>query len=233
MRIKDSQAGRLKTALFLLFLVAVAVTYWWLQTPEQQSTHNTAPPTTPQDMVALEEFIPDIKIDLKYATTDNFTGEVIYDDHTAYLRRGTAEKLKAAQAEFKAKGYSLKIWDAYRPPSAQFKLWEKFPDARFVINPHQGFSYHSRGVAVDVTLVDNKGKQLLMPTGFDDFTEKANRDFNDVSEEAAKNALFLEQIMKKHGFDSIFYEWWHFVDNDREKYPVYDIESDSSAIIPD
>ena len=182
------------------------------------------PKVFPQDMVNLAEFIPDIQVDLRYATVNNFTAAKIYDDDTAYLRRGTAEKLKAAQAEFATHGYTIKVWDAYRPPAAQFKLWEKVPDARFVINPHKGYSYHSRGVAVDVTLVDEKGQEVIMPTGFDDFTARANRDYNDLDRETAANTRFLEEIMVKHGFKSIYYEWWHFVDSDKDKYPVYEPE---------
>ena len=190
--------------------------------PLQEETKETTPKVSPQDMVNLAEFIPGIQINLRYATPNNFTGAIIYDDNTAYLRRGTAEKLKAAQAEFVTHGYTIKVWDAYRPPAAQFKLWEKVPDARFVINPHKGYSYNSRGVAVDVTLVDEKGREVIMPTGFDDFTARANRDYSDLDQETAANARFLEEIMVKHGFSSIYYEWWHFIDSDKDKYPVYE-----------
>ncbi|HHV15043.1 MAG TPA: M15 family metallopeptidase [Gelria sp.] len=197
--------------------------------PSQEERVKEAPPrvipkTSPQDMVNLAEFIPEIKVELRYATPDNFTGAVIYDDDTAYLRRGTAEKLKAAQAEFAAHGYTIKVWDAYRPPAAQFKLWEKVPDARFVINPHKDYSHHSRGTAVDVTLIDENGQEVIMPTGFDDFTARADRDYSDLNPETAANARFLEEIMEKHGFNSIFYEWWHFIDSDKDKYPVYEPE---------
>lgn len=180
------------------------------------------PKVSPQDMVNLAEFIPGIQVDLRYATPNNFTGTVIYDNNTAYLRRGTAEKLKAAQAEFATHGYTIKVWDAYRPPAAQFKLWEKVPDARFVINPHKGYSYHSRGAAVDITLIDKNGQEVIMPTGFDDFTARADRNYSDLDQESAANARFLEEIMVKHGFKSIHYEWWHFIDSDKDKYPVYD-----------
>ena len=190
--------------------------------PLQKETEETTPKVSPQDMVNLAEFIPRIQVDLRYATPNNFTSAIIYDDDTAYLRRGTAEKLKAAQAEFVTHGYTIKVWDAYRPPAAQFKLWEKVPDARFVINPHKGYSYHSRGVAVDITLVDEKGQEVIMPTGFDDFTARVDRDYSDLDQETAANARFLEEIMVKHGFSSIYYEWWHFIDSNKDKYPVYE-----------
>ncbi|MGI5911310.1 MAG: M15 family metallopeptidase [Syntrophomonadaceae bacterium] len=206
-------------------ITLITATFFYLQSPpfKKQAVQNTSEKLSQQDMVALNEYIPDLKIDLRYATAKNFTGTKIYEKNIAYLRRGTAEKLKAAQAEFSSMGYTIKVWDAYRPPAAQFSLWNSYPDSRFVINPHKGFSYHSRGVAVDVTLVKGN-KEIPMPTGFDDFTARANRDYSDVSKEVADNARLLEQIMVKHGFNSIFYEWWHFIDQDKDQYPVYYLE---------
>ncbi|MGS0765866.1 M15 family metallopeptidase [Syntrophomonas curvata] len=207
--------------IFVFFISALSLALHFLPSKEKV-VRNADFKATAQDMIALDEHIPEIMVDLRYATTDNFTRTKIYDDDTAYLRRGTAEKLKAAQADFTASGYGIKVWDAYRPPTAQFKLWNKCPDARFVINPHQGYSYHSRGVAVDITLVDKEGRELPMPTGFDDFTAKADRDYGDIDEERARNARLLEQIMLKHGFQSIHYEWWHFIDSDKDRYSVID-----------
>lgn len=209
----------------LAFIVCAAICFYLYSLSfHHTEVRNTQSKASVQDMVVLDKHIPDIKVELRYATINNFTGAKIYDNGTAYLRRGTADKLKSAQAEFAAKGCSIKVWDAYRSPSAQFSLWDKFPDARFVINPHKGFSYHSRGVAVDITLIDNKGRELPMPTGFDDFSAKADRDYGDIDEEKARNARLLEQVMLKHGFQSIHYEWWHFVDSDRDRYPVIDLE---------
>ncbi|HQA08020.1 MAG TPA: M15 family metallopeptidase [Syntrophomonadaceae bacterium] len=177
---------------------------------------------SPEDlvMVNLKEYIPSLHIDIRYAGENNILRRPIYSSPHAYLRLGTAKKLKKAQEEFLDCGYSLKIWDAYRPPQAQFELWKEYPDARFLVNPNIRPSQHSHGIAVDVTLVDKQGNELDMPSGFDDFTAKADRDYNDVSEEQANNALLLEMIMKENGFDSIFYEWWHFIDHDRAYYDV-------------
>lgn len=172
------------------------------------------------DMIDVQEYIPGIAVELKYSSMDNVFGEAVYESNRAYLRRGTAEKLRAAQEDFQDRGLSLKLWDAYRPPSAQFKLWEIMPDRRFVANPYEGFSYHSRGVAVDVTLLDQDGRELSMPSAFDDFTPRADRDYSDVSSEQMDNACLLEKVMEKHGFRSIYYEWWHFTDQNRDGYPV-------------
>ncbi len=166
------------------------------------------------ELVQVRDYIPSVYVDLKYATQDNFTGEVIYDFTEPSLRYGTVKKLAAVQAALLEQGYSLKIWDAYRPTSAQFRLWEICPDATFVANPNTGFSSHSRGNTVDVTLVRSDGSEPEMPTGFDDFTSRADRDYSDVSAEAAKNALLLEQTMASHGFRCYAAEWWHFSDVD-------------------
>ena len=171
-----------------------------------------------QVMVPVCDVIPDMQVELKYATADNFTGHVIYPFQQAYLRFGTVKKLAQAQAEFRKLGLRLKLWDGFRPVSAQFKLWEVCPDPTFVANPTKGFSSHSRGNTVDVTLVGLDGTELEMPSAFDDFSGKANRDYSDSTKTAADHAQLLEILMEKHGFYGYFDEWWHFYDNDQ--YPV-------------
>lgn len=166
-------------------------------------------------LVKLKEIIPTLEIDLRYASDRNFTGKKLYQDETAYLRRETAAKLKMAQEEALNRGYSLKIWDAYRHPEAQFTMWEAYPDPNFVANPHTGFSDHSRGIAVDVTLVDRQGNELVMPSAFDAFGAKADRDYRDVGSAEAANARILEEIMTKSGFWGLSSEWWHFADTQR------------------
>lgn len=163
-------------------------------------------------LVRVVDYIPQIVIDLKYATADNFTGSVIYDFSEAYLRYGTVKKLAEVQKELESQGLGLKIWDAFRPISAQFRLWEIYPDATYVANPNKGFSSHSRGNTVDVTLVDLEGKAVEMPTEFDDFTTKADRDYEDCSETERENAELLEKIMSEHEFKPYQGEWWHYSD---------------------
>jgi D-alanyl-D-alanine dipeptidase len=153
-------------------------------------------------------------VELRYATEDNFTGERIYPFADAYLRYGTVKKLLLAQDTLRAKGLGLKLWDAFRPVSAQFTLWEVCPDPRYVADPRTGFSSHSRGNTVDITLVDAMGQELPMPTGFDDFSALADRNYSDCPEEAAQNALLLQSVMEEAGFTGYFGEWWHFSDTD-------------------
>lgn len=165
------------------------------------------------DFVNVQWYIPDVQVELRYAGSNNFTGETIYNYHDAYLRYGTVCKLMEVCKELAEQGLYLKIWDAFRPVSAQFKLWETFPDSRYVANPNRGFSAHSRGNALDVTLVDAYGNELPMPSEFDDFTDAANRDYKLCSEEERKNAKILEAAMEKHGFHGYWGEWWHFSDS--------------------
>lgn len=173
---------------------------------------------TDDEMVRVLDYIPDMVIDLKYATTENFTGQVIYDDSDAYLRYGTVKKLMQVQEALKAKGYKLVLWDGYRPVAAQYKLWDICPDSRYVANPNKGFSKHSRGNTVDITIVTLEGQVVEMPTGFDDFTKKADREYSDVSMKAAQNSQMLEDIMIEAGFSGYSGEWWHY--SDTTEYPV-------------
>ena len=194
-----------------------------LETETQLET--AVPEPAPEDFVRVLDYIPDMYQELKYAADRNFTGQVIYDFSDAYLRYGTVKKLAAVCNDLAELGLSLKIWDGFRPVSAQFKLWEVCPDPTFVANPEKGFSSHSRGNTVDVTLVDRDGNELEMPSEFDDFSAKANRDFSDCTETAAAHAQLLEVLMEKHGFYGYFDEWWHFYDNDQ--YPVEETFSPS------
>lgn len=183
----------------------------------------TAPEPDDEALVAVADYIPDIVVELCYGGTDNFTGQVIYDFQEAYLRYGTVKKLAQVQQALKAQGLGLKIWDAYRPPSAQFRLWEICPDPTFVADPSKGFSNHSRGNTVDLTLVDSRGQELEMPTEFDDFSPLADRNYTDCGETARKNALLLEEIMVQFGFRPYFGEWWHFTDT--QSYEVLETGS--------
>lgn len=170
------------------------------------------------DLVRILDYIPGLYVDLKYATEENFTGTAIYEFTDARLRYGTVKKLKAAQAELEKQGYSLKIWDAYRPVSAQLTLWEICPDPAYVSDPNTGYSSHCRGNTVDMTLVMADGSEVEMPTGFDDFSPLADRDYSDIPEPAKSNALLLEALLFSHGFLGYAGEWWHY--SDSEGYPV-------------
>lgn len=189
------------------------------ETPTPVSASPSAPPVVADDeLVEVIDYIPTLYVDLKYATTDNFTGQIIYDFFDARLRYGTVVKLAAVQAQLAQQGYSLKIWDAYRPVSAQFKLWNICPNPVYVSDPNKGFSKHSRGNTIDVTLVKADGSEIEMPSGFDDFTALADRDYSDVSKTARVNVRLLEDTMTAGGFKGYSGEWWHY--SDSTDYPV-------------
>lgn len=141
------------------------------------------PTPEPEDtaLVRVRDYIPDIWVDLRYAGEDNFTGAAIYDFSDAYLRYGTVRKLAAVQETLRGEGLSLLIWDAYRPQYAQRLLWERCPDPNFVANPDIGGSKHSSGGTVDITLCTSDGASVEMPSGFDEFSALADRDYSDVS----------------------------------------------------
>lgn len=175
----------------------------------------------PAEFVRVRDYVPDIFVDLKYAAPDNFTGRTIYTFPDAWLRYSTTQKLARAQALLKAQGYSLILWDAFRPHAAQHKLWEVYPVPGFVANPITGCSPHTRGNTVDAALVTADGQPLEMPSKFDEFSDRANRDYSDATADAARHARILEQAMEQAGFNPYFDEWWHFVDADSYQ-PDYD-----------
>ena len=184
----------------------------------------TTPSPTPQptDFVEVIKTIPNIVIDLRYATAHNFFKKRLYGSDRCYLRRAVVEKLALVQKDLNQQGLGLKIWDGYRPLSVQWQLWKVVPDTRYVADPRQG-SRHNRGAAIDATLIDLKtGQELPMPTGFDDFTPKAAADYPDVPAEALHHRRILHEAMKGQGFTPLSTEWWHFDAPGWEKYPVSD-----------
>lgn len=175
------------------------------------------------EYVIVKKYIPDIYVELRYATENNFTGVKIYDFTEAYLRYGTVKKLAQVQKELKQQGYSLKIWDAYRPFEAQQKLWEVYPDPNYVANPANGMRRHNLGGTVDITMVAADGSIIPMPTEFDDFSLKADRNYSDIdNEEAVKNVMILQTAMENNGFTGYQGEWWDYSDTD--EYEAVDFE---------
>ena len=186
-------------------------------TPAQTMiTENTA--VRDLELVRVRNYIPDLLIDLKYATTDNYAHKVIYSFDEPYLRYGTVKKLAQAQSLLKAQGYELILWDAFRPNEAQFELFDAFPNGNYVANPYGGgHSSHTSGGTVDVALYKD-GKLCEMPSGFDEFSALGDRNYTDVSAEAAANAKLLEKVMTSAGFTGYFGEWWHYTDTTGYNY---------------
>ena len=163
----------------------------------------------------------DVEIALAYATPDNITGKPIYARAACYLHADAAAKMKAAVALAAPLGLRFKIFDAYRPSEAQWKLWEAFPSEEFVANPRKG-SPHSRGVAVDLTLIDGAGKELDMGTGFDEMRPISHHARTDIPVVAQQNRFTLMGIMSAAGWDFYKNEWWHYQLFKSRDYPLID-----------
>lgn len=179
------------------------------------------------DLVAITSVNCRIRLDIRYATTNNFTGQPVYPCAKAYLHRPAAEKLSKAQELLEAGGLGLKVYDAYRPLRVQKIFWSLVPDERYVADPKKG-SRHNRGSAVDVTLVKlDSGRELAMPSGFDDFSPRASYAFTNLPPAAVSNRALLRAAMTACGFAPLETEWWHFDDVDWTNYPVLDIPLES------
>jgi len=164
-----------------------------------------------------------IVTDVRYATADNFTGQVLYSSSKVLLRAEAAKKIVEANARLlKEKGLRLKIYDGYRPLSVQKKMWVIMPDDRYVANPAKG-SRHNRGCAVDLTIIDKDGNELPMGTAYDDFTEKAHFNYKGLSSEERANRDLLRSLMIESGFEPITSEWWHFDFKGWQGYSILDI----------
>jgi D-alanyl-D-alanine dipeptidase len=184
-----------------------------------------------KELVDLEKFIPGIVLEIRYATTNNFTGAKIYNLAKAYSRKPVAVALKKAQADFNKLGYSIKIYDAYRPYSATVKFYEIMKgDTMYVANPYKG-SRHNRGCALDMTLVDSKTKlELKMPTGYDAMQKEAWPTATITDQEARMNRDNLIAVMERNGFKVYTTEWWHFDFNGYERFEVMDIDFEELEI---
>jgi D-alanyl-D-alanine dipeptidase len=162
----------------------------------------------------------DVELDIRYATTNNVTGQTIYDQPHSLLHQDAADALKKAIELAKIQGLRFKIFDAFRPITAQKFLFDKFPDGGFISNPTTGSVPHCRGVAVDLTLIDADGKELDMGTEFDNFTDLARHGSTAISTEAQKNRYILFGIMMTAGWDFYRQEWWHYQLFNARNYPV-------------
>jgi D-alanyl-D-alanine dipeptidase len=174
------------------------------------------------DLVELVTLDPTIKLDIRYATTNNFLGTPVYTQARAFLQRPAAEALVRANRELHASGYGLIIHDGYRPWYVTKIFWDATPDDKkiFVANPASG-SMHNRGCAVDLSLYDLKtGEEVEMPSGYDEMTERAYADYSGGTDEQRALRALLRQAMEKQGFAVISKEWWHFDYKDWKQYAI-------------
>jgi D-alanyl-D-alanine dipeptidase len=196
------------------------------------STVPQAPPKEPgpfrePDLVEIVKLDPTIRLDIRYATPNNFTGRPLYREARAFLQRPAAEALARASAALKEKGYGLLVFDGYRPWSVTKLFWEITPkDKRekgFVANPAKG-SKHNRGAAVDLSLYYLAGwREVEMPSAYDEFTERADPDYAGGTVEQRVRRDILRTAMEREGFTVDPGEWWHFNYQGWEQYPILDV----------
>jgi zinc D-Ala-D-Ala dipeptidase len=200
-----------------------------------QALAQVGPPKEPNKreakLVELITLDPTIKLDIRYATDDNFVGKKVYPEARAFLQKPAAKAVAKVHKELRDRGLGLVIFDGYRPWSITKLFWEVTPDEKrkFVANPAKG-SKHNRGCAVDLSMFDLKtGKLVEMPSGYDEFSERASPEYNGGTTEQTANRELLRKLMEDAGFTVNPNEWWHFDHKDWEKYAIYDISFDEAG----
>jgi len=182
---------------------------------------NTTPaPRREKEFANVTELDPTIRLDIRYATTDNFTKTKIYDCPQCLLRPEAADAVVLAHKALKKKGLGLKMFDCYRPRPYQQRLWDKVPNPDYVTPPAKG-SMHSRGAAVDLTIIDANGKELDMGTPYDFFGPEAHTDNTKLPQKVLANRRLLRETLEAVGFKGIRTEWWHF-SYQRKTWPLSD-----------
>ncbi len=172
-----------------------------------------------QTLIELIKNDFDVEIALAYATPDNFTGKPVYSRAAAYLHRDAASHLGKAIVLAKSAGLRFRVFDAFRPSEAQWVLWAHTPDPDYLADPRKG-SPHSRGAAIDLTLVNADGRALEMGTDFDDFSARAHHGNTDIGAKAQANRMMLLGIMTAAGWDHYRNEWWHYQLFDSRRYAL-------------
>lgn len=181
------------------------------------------------DLVELVKLDPTIKLDIRYATSDNFVGAPVYTESRAFLQRPAAEALAQANRELAPRGYGLIIHDGYRPWFVTKILWDATPADKkiFVADPAKG-SIHNRGCAVDLSLYAlSTGKEVKMPSEYDEMTERASSNYAGGTTKERSLRDLLRHTMEKHGFTANEEEWWHFNYKDWQQYPILNLRFDN------
>ncbi|MBN2430275.1 MAG: M15 family metallopeptidase [Acidobacteria bacterium] len=176
----------------------------------------------PADLVEVRTLEPSIRLDIRYATTDNFMGAAFYDEPRAFLQRPAAQALARVHRSLRPRGYGLLIFDAYRPWSVTKMFWDATPAAfkDFVADPIHG-SRHNRGCAVDVTLVElATGQPVDMGGSFDEFSERSAPDYPGGTSRQRWHRCLLQRAMAAEGYSVYEHEWWHY---DFQVWPRYAI----------
>jgi zinc D-Ala-D-Ala dipeptidase len=192
-----------------------------------------APSTNDLEWVNLRDIAPNIRIELRYATSKNIARSPLYPcGMQPMVRAGVARCLIAAETTLRRYNCRLKIWDAYRPRGTQARLWNLAPNNDYLADPQNGSgSLHSWGVAVDATIVDDWGQALSMPTDFDDFTPASMFRYTGANPSVRSHLYLLQKAMMNAGFDGQRTEWWHFSANDWKRYVPERLAKLSNAVV--
>ena len=211
------------------FLKFTAAFFCFILFSSALSAQQVAPPKEDNkgeaDLVELVKLDKTIKLDIPYATPDNFVGKTVYPEARAFLQRPAAEAVVRVHRKLKEQGLGLVIFDGYRPWAITKLFWEvvREDQKKFVADPAKG-SKHNRGCAVDLSLFDLKtGKPLPMPSEYDEFTERASPNYAGGTVEETKNRELLRRLMEAESFVVNPNEWWHFDYKDWQAYAIYDI----------
>ncbi|WP_257282735.1 D-alanyl-D-alanine dipeptidase [Endozoicomonas sp. SESOKO1] len=183
------------------------------------------------NLVLLSEKRHPVTLDIVYASSNNFTGKPVYKSNLCYLHTDALACLLKAVELLKPLNLRLKIWDAFRPLSAQKTLYKHMPDPDYVGNPEFSPCPHCRGVALDLTITDRFGRELEMGSLFDDFRPLAHHGNDLVSEEAQRNRLLLAGVMNIAGFNPLRTEWWHYQLPNLDSYPLITEDQTPEGII--
>ncbi len=209
-----------KRLFVVLFILAFAPAAGFAQGPPKESGTFRKP-----DLVELVRLDPRIKLDIRYATSNNFLGRPVYKEARAFLQRPAAKALVRVNRTLRKKGFGLIIHDGYRPWSVTKIFWDATPTDKkiFVADPSQG-SRHNRGCAVDLSLFKLKtGKELVMPSGYDEMTERSHINYQGGTDEARRLRDMLRAAMEAEGFAVYEPEWWHYDYKDWKEYPILNI----------
>ena len=224
---------QLTRTLYILMIVCLLVVAP-LRAQEQQEEMRPPVESGPflkTDLVELVKFDPTLRLDIRYATSNNFLSRPVYTEARAFLQRPAARALRRVNRSLRRKGYGLIIFDGYRPWSVTKIFWDSTPEEKraFVADPRLG-SRHNRGCAVDLTLFDLKtGQPLKMPSDYDDFSERAHPDYKGGTIEERRNRDMLRAAMEAEGFTVYENEWWHFDYKDWKRYAILNISFSEAA----
>jgi zinc D-Ala-D-Ala dipeptidase len=209
----------------LLRALALALALPLVAARAQDAPPREAGPFREPELVEVVRLDRTIRLDIRYATADNFAGRPVYTEARAFLQRPAARALARVSRALRRQGYGLVVFDAYRPWAVTKLFWEITPEDKkqYVADPARG-SRHNRGCAVDLTLYDLKtGRQVPMPSAYDDFTERAHINYGGGTDDERRHRGILRAAMEAEGFAVYEPEWWHFDFKDWRQYPILNI----------